>query len=136
MSTTAISNFTASQQASTAPTAASSPKTLLQQYFKERRPEIQQLQDALKSGDLAGAEQAYNNLVALGNKVLGRNNPFLLANRAFDFNAIGGALQNGDLSGARSAFQALADSFLKKEPPSSVAPTTSPDTVVNLSSGS
>jgi hypothetical protein len=94
------------------------------------------LQEALKSGDLAGAEQAYNNLVALGNKVLGKDNPFLLSNRAFDFNAIGGALQNGDLSGARQAFQALADTFVKKDSTTNAAPATSPDTVVSLNSGS
>jgi len=136
MFTTAISNFNASQPVSTAPTPSSSPKTLLQQYLKERRPEVQQLQEALKSGDLAGAEQAYNNLVALGNKVLGKDNPFLLSNRAFDFNAIGGALQNGDLSGARQAFQALADTFVKKDSTTNAAPATSPDTVVSLNSGS
>jgi hypothetical protein len=132
----AISNLTVSSQVSTAPTPSTSPKTLLQQYLKERRPEVRQLAEALKAGDLAGAEQAYNNLVALGNKVLGKDNPFLLANRALDFNAIGGALQNGDLTGARQAFRALADTFVQRDPPAGGnTSVVSPDTVVKLSNG-
>lgn len=111
------------------------PKTdFFQKYFKERQPEVQQLNEALKSGDLAAAQQAYNNLVALGNKVLHRDNPFLRSDRALDFNAIGGALQNGDLAGAQQAFAALEATFKRPPSPNLTTPTaaassTSPDAI-------
>jgi len=90
------------------------------EYNAERAPEIQQLADALKSGNLAGAEQAYQNLVALGKRQLHRDNPFLKANRASDFNAVGNALQSGDLAGAQQAFADLQSTFASKLPPASV----------------
>lgn len=130
MSTTAISSLIASQPLATNP-APTTAKGLLQAYFKARRPEVQALNDALKSGDLAAAQTDYNNLVALGQKDLGKDNPFLLANRAIDFNAIGGALQRGDLDGARQAFAALQATYIKIDPPGTSP--VSPDTVVSLS---
>jgi len=132
MSTAGISSSLVAQSSTTTP-IATSPKAFLQAYLKERRPEIRELQDALKSGDLNAASKAYNDLVALGQKDLGKDNPFLLANRALDFNAIGGALQRGDLDGARQAFAALQATFVKHEPPTGTAPAVSPDAVVNLS---
>ena len=78
---------------------------------------MQQLKDALQSGNLAAAQQDYSNLVALGNNVLGKDNPFIRSDRALDFNAIGGALQNGDLAGAQQAFAALENTFQQKLPP-------------------
>jgi hypothetical protein len=111
----------------------------LQNYYKERRPDILQLNKALKSGDLAAAQQAYNNLVALGNNVLHKDNPFLRSDRALDFNAIGGALQNGDLAGAQQAFAALESTFGRKLPPAADSAagsaTPPPATVVQLSNG-
>ena len=97
-----------------APTATTA-STFWQQYISERRPEVQQLKDALQTGDIAAAQQDYNNLVALGNNVLGKDNPFTRSDRALDFNAIGGALQNGDLAGAQQAFAQLESTF--KQPP-------------------
>jgi hypothetical protein len=105
----------------------------LQAYLKERRPEIQELNAALKSGDVAAAQQAYHDLIALGNKVLGKDNPFLRGDRALDFNAIGAALQNGDLTGAQAAFAALQSTFVRHEPSSVIPPTVSPDATVDLS---
>jgi hypothetical protein len=131
MSVSAISSLVVSQPSTTAPTSTTD-KTFLKAYFKERQPEIQALQSALKSGDLSAATKAYNDLEALGNTVLHKDNPFLRANRALDFNAVGGALQRGDLDGARQAFAALERTFAKPNPGSGVAPTVSPDTVVNL----
>ena len=96
-------------------------------YFKERRAEVEQLNDALKSGDLASAQQDYNNLVTLGKNDLNRNNPFLRSDRGQDFNAIGGAIENGDLNGARQAFAALESTF-KTHPPSAGGP----DNSVNI----
>ncbi len=110
----------------------------LQAYFKERQPEILQLNEALKSGNLAAAQQAYNNLVALGKNVLHKDNPFLRSDRGLDFNAIGGALQNGDLAGAQQAFAALESTFGQKLPPAAsagAAPSSSPAAIVQLSNG-
>jgi hypothetical protein len=122
-----------------APTPSTTPNPKLQAYFKERQPEVRQLAEALKSGNVSAAEKAYNNLVALGNTVLHKDNPFLLANRALDFNAIGGALQNGDLDGARQAFSALQHTFHRTTiaPPPSLAGDSGapPATVMHLSAG-
>jgi len=121
------------------PQLATAKSTFWQEYISQRRPEVQQLQEALKAGDLSAAQQAYNNLVALGNQVLHRDNPFLRKDRALDFNAIGGALQNGDLNGARQAFAALHDTFGHKLPPvaaSSPSPTAADVTFSNPSNAS
>jgi hypothetical protein len=80
------------------------PKLLTQQIVLKEKimsaTEVEQLNEALKSGDLASAQQDYKNLVALGKNGLQRDNPFLRSDRGQDFNAIGGALQNGDLKPA------------------------------------
>jgi hypothetical protein len=105
-------------------TPPSAPRTSSPNYFKERRAEVEQLNQALKSGDLASAQQDYNNLVTLGRNGLHRDNPFLRSDRGLDFNAIGGALENGDLNGARQAFAALESTF-KLPPPSAGGPDSS-----------
>jgi hypothetical protein len=97
-------------------TSSSVHITATPNYFKERRAEMEQLNDALKSGNLASAQQDYNNLVTLGKNGLQRDNPFYRSDRGLDFNAIGGALQNGDLTGAQQAFATLQSTF--KKPPS------------------
>jgi hypothetical protein len=108
-------------------TTPSTPATSWQTYVKERQPELQKLNEALKSGDLAAAQQDYNNLVALGNNVIHKDNPFLRSDRALDFDAIGGALQNGDLAGARRAVAALESTFQqKKVPPADTAASSTP----------
>lgn len=119
-------------------TTNTTPLTSRQAYFKERAAEVKELSEALSSGDLAAAQQDYNNIVALGNNILHKDNPYLRADRGLDFNAIGGALQNGDLDGARQAFAALESTY--KVPPaaaSSTAPTnataaTAPESGVNI----
>ena len=130
MSASSISSIAIPQALST---ATPNPTTSLQTYFKERRAEVQQLGEALNSGDLSAAQQDYNNIVALGNQVLHQDNPFLRSNRALDFNAIGGALQNGDLAGAQQAFAALQSTFHQKLPPAASPSSPLPATVVNLS---
>ena len=119
-------------------TSSPTPKTNLKAYFKERNSDVQQLNQALKSGDLATAQQDYSKIVALGNHLIQRDNPFFRSNRALDFNAIGGALQNGDLAGARQAYDALQDTYGgKKVPPvpAAVSSSTSSATLANLESG-
>jgi hypothetical protein len=98
-------------QPSSTTSAITHNPTPWQKYLAERRPEVKQLQEALQSGDLSGAEAAYNNLVSLGKSVLHQNNPFVWTNRAADFSAIGGALQSGDLAAAQQAFSALENTF-------------------------
>jgi hypothetical protein len=39
-------------------TTTPAPETSLHEYFKERRPEVQHLDDPPKSGNLVGAQQA------------------------------------------------------------------------------
>jgi hypothetical protein len=129
MSATSLSTIAIPQPSST---TSPIPITNLQTYFKERRADVQQLGKALKSGDLSAAQQAYNNIVALGNEVLHKDNAFLRSDRALDFNAIGGALQNGDLAGAQQAFAALQRTYGHKLPPAANASTSA--AVVNLSS--
>lgn len=119
------------QPLSTPSPATASKANFLHEYFKERTAEVQQLKEALKSGDLSAAQQAYNNVVALGNTVLHRDNPYFRSDRGLDFNAIGGALQNGDLSGAKQAFAALQSTYANKKLPPAAGLTPPPATVVN-----
>lgn len=134
MSAISLSSVT-TQPSPAAP--ATTASTFWQKYLSERRPEVQQLKDALQSGDIAAAQQDYNNLVALGNKVLGKDNPFVRSDRAFDFDAVGGALQNGDLAGAQQAFATLERTFQKLPPVTDPASsTTAPGTAADANSAS
>jgi len=51
---------------STAAISSSSIYQQTEQYFQTRQSDVQQLGQALQSGDLAGAQTAYNNIVQLG----------------------------------------------------------------------
>jgi len=108
----------------------------LQQYFQTRQGDLQQLGQALGSGDLAAAQSAFNNIVSLGqNGPFGGGVPFKINQREQDFSAIGQALQSGDLAGAQQAFTSLKDTF-RPTPVASPASTSGPEIIVNLSSGS
>jgi len=121
MSTSAVSNVSLHQE--------------LQGYFQQRRADMNQLGQALNSGNLDAAQNAYNAILSLGqNGPFANGAPFFLANREQDFQAIGQALQAGDLSGATQAFQTLRQTFL--QPASAAASSSSsvgPDVVLNLS---
>jgi len=96
------------------PQASTSPSSSWKEFLKERKADLNQLGDALQSGNLNGAQQAYSDLVTLAKQLGNRGNgvnPFLRSDRQLDFNAIGGALQNGDLAGAEQAFTTLEDTF-------------------------
>jgi hypothetical protein len=128
MSTSAISSTNSTQQ--------------LQQYFQTRHTDLQQLGQALKNGDLAGAQTAFNNIVALGkNGPFPGGDPFKINQREQDFNKIGQALQSGDLAGAQQAFSALGGTFTRRQldpPVTSPNPTpasaSGPEIILNLSS--
>src|SRR6266478_5101247 len=80
----------------------------LQSFYQSRRADLKQLGSALQSGDLNGAQQAYNTLAALGQSgPFANSEPFAKSSRAQAFDAIGQALQDGDLAGAQAAFATL-----------------------------
>jgi hypothetical protein len=91
---------------------SSTPINQQQQYFQTRQQDLQQLGQALKSGDLAAAKTAFSAITSLGQSgPFASGNAFRISQRQQDFNAIGQALQSGDLGAARNAFAALKDSF-------------------------
>jgi hypothetical protein len=128
MSTSAVSSISLNQQ--------------LQQYFQTRQSDLQQLGQALGSGDLAGAQTIYNNIVALGQSgPFAGGNPFLKNQREQDFTTLGQALQSGDLAGAQQAFSTLERTFQRgagaQDPPStSPAAGSGPEIILNLSNSS
>ena len=80
----------------------------LQSFYQSRRADLKQLGSALQSGDLNGAQQAYNTLAALGQSgPFANSEPFAKSSRAQAFDAVGQALQDGDLAGAQAAFATL-----------------------------
>jgi hypothetical protein len=112
MSTTAVSSSSIFQE--------------LQSFYQNRQGDLKQLGSALQSGDLSGAQQAFNDLAALGQGgPFANSEPFGKASRAQAFDTLGQALQSGDLAGAQAAFAALT-----AKPGSSQS---TPATVVNLS---
>ncbi|MCU1302218.1 MAG: hypothetical protein JWQ87_2502 [Candidatus Sulfotelmatobacter sp.] len=124
MSTSAVSSTSLSQ---------------LQQYFQTRHTDLKQLGQALRTGDLAGAQTAYNNIVALGqNGPFPGGNPFKVNQREQDFTSIGQALQSGDLAAAQHAFATLGSTFsngraLDPSPTSPPVAASGPEIVLNLS---
>jgi hypothetical protein len=116
----------------------------LQSLFQKGRSDWRQLAQSLRSGDLAGAQQAFNDLVALRQNAPsgGQGSNTRVAR---DFEALGQALQAGDLAGAQQAFATLRRDALGRQPYLShhryardgggqASP--GPAIVVNLSSGS
>jgi hypothetical protein len=122
--------------------AISSSSLDQQQYFQTRRSDLNQLGQALKSGDLAAAQTAFNSIVSLGQSGPFKNgDPFAINQREQDFTAIGHALQSGDLAGAQQAFGALKETFTHPNPPPVTNDPTSgsgsgPEIVLNLSNSS
>ncbi|HVT12753.1 MAG TPA: hypothetical protein VHE55_10840 [Fimbriimonadaceae bacterium] len=84
------------------------------------------LETALKSGDLATAKSAYQDVAATASKNSGSKNDMAGKNLA----AVGQALQSGDISSARKAFAAMQDA-VKNHPRQHVSPTLSNPTPAN-----
>jgi hypothetical protein len=100
----------------------------LQSFYQTRQGDLKQLGSALQSGDLAGAQQAFQSLAVLEEGgPFANSEPFGKTSRANAFNAIGEALQTGNLSQAQAAFSALTGG----QGNSAVSAT--PAAVVNLS---
>jgi len=111
----AFVKLTGPQPSSAAADNASSIYQQLRAYRQQRLADLAQLGQALQSGDLAGAQSAFDALTALGQTGPNKNGQvFSRADRAQDFQAIGQALQSGDLAGAQSAFANLSGTFGKQ----------------------
>jgi len=115
---------------STAAVSSSSIYQEIQSFYQDRHADLKQLGNALQSGDLNGAQQAYNTLAALGQSgPFANSEPFLKSTRAQVFETIGQDLQSGDLAGAQAAFAALTTKGNSQS-----ASQTTPAAVVNLAS--
>jgi len=102
----------------------------LQAFQQNRQADLKQLGSALQSGDLNGAQQAYQALAVLGeNGPFASSEPFANSSRAQAFNTLGEALQAGDLGRAQAAFATLTTQGNRATPQQ---PT--PAAVVNLTS--
>jgi hypothetical protein len=95
-------------------------------FYNTRKNDLVQLNNAIQSGDLAGARQAYQAVIKLGhNGPFQDKKPFALAPREQAFAAIGHALQSGDLAAAQHGIDVLHHTFVKPAldpPPPAAAP--------------
>jgi hypothetical protein len=81
------------------------------QYFQTRQSDLKQLGQALQSGNLAGAQQEFNDIESLAQNGPLDGEAFAVKAREQDFTTIGQALQSGDLAGAQQAFTELQSTF-------------------------
>jgi hypothetical protein len=92
-------------------TAAISSQSIfqeLQTFYQSRQTDVQQLGSALQSGDLSGAQQAFQSLAVLGEGgPFANSEPFAKSSKAEAFNAVGEAIAAGNLAGAQAAFATL-----------------------------
>jgi hypothetical protein len=117
---------------SSAAVSSSSIYQELQAYFQQRGSDQKTLGQALKAGDLAGAQKEFAAIQALGQSgPLASGNAYIKTGRQQDFAAIGTALQAGDLAGAQKAFAELQSTFRK--PQVHQQADQNPAVVVNLS---
>jgi len=119
---------------STAAVSTSSIYQELQTFFQQRGSDLQQLGQALQSGDLAGAQKEFSAIQSLGQSgPFASGDAFKSSQREQDFAAIGQALQSGDLAGAQQAFAQLQNTFHHHHQQVSEQP---PAVVVNLNASS
>jgi hypothetical protein len=115
MSVAGISSFDFSSA------AASTQLTRRQQQDNIGR----QLEEALKNGDLAGAEKAFQQLNASGASSTGfLNNPTLRA----EFSAVGQDIQNGNLAQAQTDMQTFSTQLLHNDAQNAIRQFKSGDT--------
>jgi len=118
---------------STAAVSSNSIYQQLQGFYQQRKTDLQQLGQALQSGDLAGAQQAFNALQTLGQSgPFASADPFRNTQREQDFAAVGQALQSGDLAGAQQAFATLESTFHSGRTPTNTSSSNGPAIIVNL----
>lgn len=122
---------------STAAVSSNSLYQQLQSYYQQRHTDLQQLGQALQSGDLASAQQAFNAIQTLGQSgPLASGEPFQNSQREQDFAAIGQALQSGDLAGAQQAFATLEQTFSRHTQIANISNAPGPAVIVNLGGNS
>jgi TolA-binding protein len=98
MSTSAISN--------------ASVHSDLKTYFQQRNSDLHNLGQMLQSGNLEGAQQAFQAIQNLGKgSPFANGDAFKIGRREHDFEAVGQALKSGDLNAAKQAFEHLIGSF-------------------------
>ncbi len=113
---------------STAAVSSTSIFQELQSFYQNRQTDVQQLGNALQSGNLTGAQQAYTTLAQLGEDgPFANSEPFSQSGRTQAFNAVGEALQAGDLARAQTAFATLTGNQ------STTGAAVTPASIVNLS---
>ena len=83
----------------------------LQNANQPRNTEFQQLTQALQSGNLTTAQQAFS---ALTNNTTGSGLQSVQLTQ--DLNALGSALQTGNLTGARNAYSSVQQSLQNSSP--------------------
>jgi hypothetical protein len=119
------------------PTPVNSPT-----FYSQRKSDAGQLQQALQSGDLAGAQSAYNALASLQSSTGSGpfpNNKVLSG----DFNALGDALQAGNLSAAQQIGAKLRQDIRTaiqnqgggNAIPAGAQSSVQPEIIINLSTG-
>lgn len=123
---------------STSVVSTSSLNQQLHEYFQTRQSDLNQLGQALSSGNLDAAQTSFNSIVSLGqNGPFPQGEPFVNQQREQDFTAIGQALQSGNLQGAEQAFQQLQSTFSQQASQSASGAgsnsSVGPEIVLNLS---
>jgi hypothetical protein len=83
----------------------------LQNANQQRRAEFQQLTQALQSGSLTNAQQAFGSLTKST-----ASSGIQSVQSAEDLNTLASALQSGDLAGARDAYSAVQQGSQKTNP--------------------
>ena len=77
-------------------------------YFQQWAGDLVKLGQALESGDLSGAQDAYNSLQTLAqNSPFGSAAAFAFTRRQQEFNVLGNDLQAGNLAAAQRVFSEL-----------------------------
>ena len=93
------------------PSSALNQASNLQNVNQQRRAEFQQLTQALRSGNLTNAKQAFG-ILARSASGSGLQSLHLTQ----DLNALGSALQSGNLTGARQAYSAVQQILQSSNP--------------------
>jgi hypothetical protein len=83
----------------------------LQNTNQQQRTEFQQLTQALQSGNVSSAQQAFS---ALTNRATGSG--LQSAQLTQDLSALGSALQSGNLAGARNAYSSVQQNIQNSNP--------------------
>jgi len=96
-----------------------------QAFFFQRRLDVVELAQAIRSGDLTKAQHVYDALTALGQNTNGYK-PFKNSTLENDFLAVGQALKTGDAVAAQQAYATLQQAIQKinfgGRPPAQVQP--------------